>query len=284
MFGKYLWHELKNTYKLPLIASLIGLFTSLFCGIVTLIPFSTVPPFIVIFIVSLLILSFLFIGVIIIITIIRTFRSRLFNQQGYLTLTLPVSAHTILISKILVNLLYAIVYTLIIILMVRLYISAATGFSDGVLILRALFEQLFGYGAIPGILMILNYLLSFLATITILLLLMSIYYSGGAKWGKVLIIIGIVLVVLVGNSVLQSANANFYSLYYVINMDTIGHNGYLFKTLNEMNEIAADNYARDVVTDFVKILDTANYLRSIVIIVVSYILSHYLVKRRIDIK
>src|SRR5690606_24216571 len=60
-----------------------------------------------------LIALYLMSGVVIIINIVKSFHTKMFTDEGYLTMTLPVSIGHLLLSKIIVNLTY-IIFTAVI--------------------------------------------------------------------------------------------------------------------------------------------------------------------------
>ena len=106
MFRKYFSHEFKNTCQMPLtICGIIIAISILFCiGAIFELEF-----LLTLGIVSIVVSAYVC-AIMSYIVIHKTLTGRLFTKSGYLTLTLPVGTHTILISKILVNFIYAACY------------------------------------------------------------------------------------------------------------------------------------------------------------------------------
>ncbi len=106
MFKKYFTHEFKNTCQMPLTVCGLILGISLLVCLGALLKLESLLTLgiiaLVVSVYACVIMSY--------ISIHKTMTGRLFSKGGYLTLTLPVGTHTILISKILVNLIYAACY------------------------------------------------------------------------------------------------------------------------------------------------------------------------------
>lgn len=106
MFKKYFAHEFKNTCQMPITVCALIIGVSVLVGLGALLKLE--------FLLSLgiiaLVVSFYACFIMSYISIHKTMTGRLFSKGGYLTLTLPVGTHTILISKILINLIYVIGY------------------------------------------------------------------------------------------------------------------------------------------------------------------------------
>ena len=108
MFRKYFAHEFKNTCQMPITICALIIGVSLLVGIGALLKLE----FLLTLGIITLVVSFYACFIMSYISIHKTMTGRLFSKGGYLTLTLPVGTHTILISKILVNLVYVVGYLL----------------------------------------------------------------------------------------------------------------------------------------------------------------------------
>ena len=276
MFGKYFIHELKNTCRFPLIACAIGLATSALMGICFLFPVDDKLFVLYYFIFLLFIVALGAMAVISIITIIRTFKSRLFNQQGYLTLTLPVTTHNILLTKLLINLIYMIVYLLVVYLMA--YLGFAGPFTGLDLALIDLIKALVGDNFLVGFLIVLQNLLYYASVLTFILFLMSVYHSGGKKGVRIVIVIGLIVGLLIINSVINAANT--HSLYYIIEE---GKKYYLFTSEVKMEALFEEKLNEGIYLETTKAINLAEWIRSIILMIGSYIGSYYLVKYKLDI-
>ena len=127
MFKKYFSHEFKNTCQMPLTicCMIIGL-SILFCiGALLELEFLLTLGLaaLVVCVYACSIMSY--------ISIHQTLTGRLFTKSGYLTLTLPINTHSILISKILVNFIYAASY-MISILIGIIFVMFGFGLLDEV--------------------------------------------------------------------------------------------------------------------------------------------------------
>jgi hypothetical protein len=150
------------------------------------------------------------------ISIQKTITGRLFSKNGYLTLTLPVGTHTILISKILVNIFYAFLY------FVAFYIGVFVLFGGFAKIVN-IGELLGGIGDIFAgvferfaVLLIetLYYLLCFVFALCVILFCNSVANSGLIrKQSKVLNFI-ILIIFIISLSYIMSFEIIPYDLYY----------------------------------------------------------------------
>jgi hypothetical protein len=106
MFKKYFAHEFKNTCQMPLtICGVIVGLSILFCiGALLKLEFLLTLG------IAALVVCAYACSIMSYVSVHKTLTGRLFTKSGYLTLTLPINTHTILISKILVNFVYASLY------------------------------------------------------------------------------------------------------------------------------------------------------------------------------
>lgn len=109
MVGKLLKYEFKESYLEILIINVAIIVLSALNAIIFKIGESS--TFIPLFMIALVLL---YIGafIILIINIVRSFNKKLFSDEGYLTLTLPVSINQILLTKIFVNIIWIIITNL----------------------------------------------------------------------------------------------------------------------------------------------------------------------------
>lgn len=106
MFKKYFIHEFKNSCQMPLTICGISLGISILVAISAMLKLENLLGIgLTALIITIYIFFFMSIH-----SINKTMTERLFTKNGYLTLTLPVGTHTILISKLLINILYVILY------------------------------------------------------------------------------------------------------------------------------------------------------------------------------
>ena len=126
MFKKYFAHEFKNTCQMPLTICAIIIGVSLLVGIGALLDLD--------FLFELgIIASAVSVNACIImsyVSIHKTITGRLFSSSGYLTLTLPVGTHTILISKILINIIYSILYVTSFIIAILILVFGFSNITD----------------------------------------------------------------------------------------------------------------------------------------------------------
>lgn len=99
MLGKLLKHEFKNSYFEILITNIVFVVLSLFVA-VTLTSRSAV---ILILSLTTLFIVIIALFVILIYNIIKSFNKKMFTSEGYLTFTLPVSVDSLIISKLICN-------------------------------------------------------------------------------------------------------------------------------------------------------------------------------------
>lgn len=74
--------------------------------------------------------------------IVKRFYSHIFGREGYLTLTLPVSIHQIIISKLLVSVLWSIFNTLVILISIGLLFLPSVGIKETLIFLPSINDVL----------------------------------------------------------------------------------------------------------------------------------------------
>ena len=129
MFKKYFVHEFKNSCKMPITICCVSLFISLLVAIGSLLELDELLAVGL----SALVLTVYIFFFMSINSINKTMTERLFTKNGYLTLTLPVGTHTILLSKILINILYVVMYIASFLLGIILVVGGLVGEVDSVI-------------------------------------------------------------------------------------------------------------------------------------------------------
>ena len=271
MFGKYFSHELKNSYKFPLLSFII-------CIIAVLVGSLTIKinsEFLISLSVLLIVGSFMFASVALIITLTRQFHSNLFNQQGYLTLTLPVKTRTIILTKILVSFIYAVGFLLMIFLMLFIFTKSQNLRGE---FFDALYELLkIAYSGDAFWILVfglIQTIVGFTTVLFVLLTLGALGHIGLSRGISAVIIIATIIVLMVINSTLQSSEG-IPNLYY-----SYGDQRYYFMsatkmfTLIEQNNYSYDQF-REVMNPFIIVYD-------LVIIFGGYFLSKYLIQNKLE--
>ena len=264
MFRKYFAHEFKNTCQMPLtICGLILGLSILFCiGAVLKLEF-------------LLTLGIVAIGVcsyactiMAYVSIHKTLTCLLFTKSGYLTLTLPVSTHTILISKILVNFIYAACYTISFIFGVFIVLggfglldSISSVLDELYILLKELFNSfdLILIYAIQG-------LLSFVFFLCFILFCNAVSNSGYIKKQNKMLKFIITVIFVTAVTYLLTVRIIPYALVY-------GESGYRVVSAQGLNAL----YEGLVVIDF------SVFFWILVGTLGLYFGSYYLIKNKIDI-
>ena len=262
MFFKYFSHEFKNTYKLPLIVCLLFLLDSLLIGIGQYYEIDALydigmSALSIILIIS--IISFY-------ISIHKTLTSRLFTRGGYLTLTLPIGTHTILWSKILVNFIYSLWYSLA--FMIGVFaIMAGFGVFDELLELFSYIGTIELTGDEVGymIVQVIFLLLTFVSFLCFVLLYNAFINSGYIKTdSKFLKFILLIISLIILSNVMSIIIIPYYFVYD--------------SAIEAYQVISIDEY--DYQTIFI---DFSSLFWAILLGVGSYLGSYFLIKNKIDI-
>lgn len=264
MFKKYFIHEFKNSCQMPLTVCGLILGVSLLVGIGAILDLN----FLFDLGMTALLVSIYSCIIIAVISVHKTMTGRLFSKSGYLTLTLPIETHTILISKILVNIIYALFYIMSAFIGVVVILG---GFGvlesfDGTL--KALGDIL--SGLIERFDIVLIELLMTLLTFVFVLCMILFYYSfinSGIikKQSKILYFIYAVAFVII-ISYIMSIEIIPYELTYNYN-----DKQYFIE------HIDSANYMNTTVLDF------SSVLWIVLGIIGSYFGSYYLIKNKLDI-
>lgn len=102
---KLMKYEIKNSLFEVIIANLVIILSTFFLGIA----FAFKQMILTSLLIGILSLCYFAAFVILLILIIKSFHTKLFTKEGYLTFTIPVSLHKLIISKILVNILWVLI-------------------------------------------------------------------------------------------------------------------------------------------------------------------------------
>lgn len=189
MVSKLLKHEIKNTWKEVVFINGVLLGIALVFGFFSLITSSSDG---ISWFKSLLFLVFI-IGLcisfgVLIINIIKSFNRKMFSDEGYLTLTLPLTIDQILIPKILVNMLWIFVTFVVYYLCLIIIINPMP--DDFVNVIGRNLDKLFS-SPIYALIYIIWVVITLSTTVLILLLTLSLLNIG--KFRKNRLLIGIAI-------------------------------------------------------------------------------------------
>ena len=265
MFRKYFSHEFKNTCQMPFVicGMIIGL-SLLFCvGALLELEFLLTLGL------AALLVSIYACSIMSYISIHSTMTGRLFNKNGYLTLTLPIGTHTVLLSKILVNFIYAASYLASIIIgliLVLLGFGVLEGIGEvfedvGEVLLSLLdnFDLVLIYST--------EILIGFVFLLCFILFCSAFAHSGFLK--KQNKGISFLVFVIGAISVIYIINLRIVP-YALVHSEALGYQIVSFKGLESL-------YESDVVLDF------SSFIWTLLGTVGFYFGSYYLIKNKIDI-
>lgn len=265
MFRKYFSHEFKNTCQMPLtICGMIVGLSILFCiGALLELEFLLTLGLLslIVCVYACSIMSY--------ISIHKTLTGRLFTQSGYLTLTLPINTHTILISKILVNFIYVALY-LVSFLVGILFVLFGFGVLDEVTEafreLGNVFIELFKHFDLVSIYSI-QILIGFVFLLCFILFCHAFSHSGyikkQSKGSKFLVFVIAVIAV----SYIMNIRILPFALTYGEEL------GYQFIQYNDY----------DFLLENIVVIDFSSFFWMLVGTVGFYFGSYYLIKNKIDI-
>ena len=281
MFGKYLWHELKNTFKLPLIISLISVGTLS----IVFMSYAIKSPLLVTLSSVLVVGSLYAMSVIAVLTVIFTYSGRLFNSKGYLTLTMPIKTTTIIWAKTLAVFIYLLGFAILafILLISFLFVGVTNG---GIVNIFALFgssvEEL---KTIPVNLILALLIMIFVvapimifAFLMIFLFILAFSKTGTKKGIVVVTIIGIILGTLILTSIVP--NLGFPNLYYCNST-----NSFIVTNIAGLDAYS-DLYIEETgyFLNATKLFNFFNLIYYIGIGVTLYFVNHYIMKNKLDIR
>ena len=262
---KLIKHDFKNTWlEITIVCSAIIAFSFIFGVAIKL---ETRSYFFTIMAVLTLGLLYIAAVAIVIINIVRSIHKKLFSDEGYLTLTLPVSIDQLLISKVLVNFVW-ICMTFITFLLSILIIGATVGdfmFTD---MLSFIYEQ-------PLMVILGTVFASVEAIVFIITLVLVLGLLNTGRIKKFKLLCGIIFYYLIVN-VLSWVKALVRIIPYAI---MNGQNGIeIVKTPNFYNF-----YLGPLITNN-SFLDLNNLLFNLIAIVGFYFLSRYIIKNKLELE
>ena len=269
MFGRLFLYELKNSYKFPLVALILAAITSVVCGLT--IRFSDSG-----FLVSASIILFIAAGITLMVSLFTTFYhslvKSLFSNRAYLVYSIPTKTKTILLAKLLVNILYYVLYEIAIIAVFLLFFKVLTSSKELIHQVSEVLKDYLHGNPVPAILIIVT------ASITIFLVLIAILTFGairhmGMSKGKALLVIIFILVAyVIGTSFLNSQS--LVSLYWNPETDNFYLMNYyqLSDLLSEKGEFIST----------IKIFNFFNNGLNLVLIVCGYFFSKHVIQNKLD--
>lgn len=219
--------------------------------------------------------------VFLIMTIIKSLYQRLFSQEGYLTLSLPVGIDSILISKIITSLIWIVLTNII----VFLFIVFMIGMENAIIyadIYDFMSKMICNY-FFAGLFILLTNLVGIVSLITLVLFIISLLNIGKINRFRVLIGISLFLLFIIIESIIFAYIAqyvgNSYDNFMIEHFQTNGevYYGGLFNNLNVEESIKPSiNYM------FIKL--TMPYtIFSVIMTLFYYLCSRYLIKNKLEI-
>lgn len=198
----------------------------------------------------------IFISFVFLVTIIiRSLYSRLFSQEGYLTLSLPVNIDAILISKILISALWILTSIFVVLLW---FIFIAFVINDASYVIKQFLLLISNYSFLEIIRIVLLGIILLIKPITLLLLVLSILHIG--KIVRFRKFIGILLFMI------------------ILFIETIAINVlYLYIDSNMIDYMAFVHSLVDSINYYI------NFFANLLVILIYYFLSRYLIKNKLEI-
>ncbi len=198
----------------------------------------------------------LFVSIVFLVTIvIRTLYLGLFSQEGYLTLSLPVSIDAILISKILISALWILISIFVVLLWL---IFIAFAINDASYVIQQFLLLISNYSFLEIIRILLLGIVLLIKPITLLLLVLSILHIG--KIVRFRKLIGILLFMI------------------ILFIETIAVNVlYLYIDSNMIDYMVFVRSLVDSISYYI------NFFANLFVILIYYFLSRYLIKNKLEI-
>lgn len=198
----------------------------------------------------------LFVSIVFLVTIvIRTLYLGLFSQEGYLTLSLPVSIDAILISKILISALWILISIFVVLLWL---IFIAFAINDASYVIQQFLLLISNYSFLEIIRILLLGIVLLIKPITLLLLVLSILHIG--KIVRFRKLIGILLFMI------------------ILFIETIVVNVlYLYIDSNMIDYMVFVRSLVDSISYYI------NFFANLFVILIYYFLSRYLIKNKLEI-
>ena len=272
MLGKLLKHEWREIWKIPAILLGILLVVSVFAGSTFFAPVwdSELSGLGILAMLVWMLYYFAIIGVSIGVTLYLAihFYKTMFTDEGYLTHTLPVTSHELLLSKILPMMAWQMLATVAILISVAIFGSMAilALHSDG-LTFREVYRQIFEVLADEGFFGNMG-LLTFITSLFVLFL-------AGTINGAMMIVGSISIGQMVGKHKVLGSIGAYFAISTVIQMLScvVFVPMVIFKVSNDTPESVFD------------ILTPSYFGMSVIVILVSvglYFLSEYLIRRKLN--
>lgn len=221
------------------------------------------------FTVTALALLYIVAGVLMIINIVRSFNKKIFSDEGYLTLTLPVSVDELIISKVVVNLLWIALTIITFVISASILGSSFLG-VDSFHIIAQVGSYISDY-PLMFILNLIGALIQILAMILILIFVLSVLNIGIVKKYKLLIGVIIYYLISLGISYIENI------LKFIPYVLAYENNSYQLIPYDEVSDIT-------MVLMFGKIFDFNQLIYNIIIIIVFYLLSRNNIKSKIELE
>lgn len=198
----------------------------------------------------------LFVSIVFLVTIvIRTLYLGLFSQEGYLTLSLPVSIDAILISKILISALWNLISIFVVLLWL---IFIAFAINDASYVIQQFLLLISNYSFLEIIRILLLGIVLLIKPITLLLLVLSILHIG--KIVRFRKLIGILLFMI------------------ILFIETIAVNVlYLYIDSNMIDYMVFVRSLVDSISYYI------NFFANLFVILIYYFVSRYLIKNKLEI-
>lgn len=272
-------HELKNHFLEVIILSGANIFICLLLGIY--VRFFDDDNVISALILSGLAMSLLGVfvatSVVFIVSVIKSFNTKLFSNEGYLTFSLPVALDKIILVKYLVNLLWVIIIGcsyiigILIIFIILADVQTSEVFKYLVDFVKAMLQS-----PLTFILPCLNFLVTVIMYFSILFLVLAILNCGRIKKAK--FILG--LAMFMGMTRVINFVQTISSLFSLVVISD--ENAQLkFKFVNVFSE---DYYATSLFSDVPQILNVNTFVLTIVIGVGLYLLARLIVNRKLELE
>lgn len=223
--------------------------------------------------------------VFLIMTIVKSLYQRLFSQEGYLTLSLPVGIDSILISKIITSLIWIVLTNII----VSLFVVFIIGIEDSSIYAKIydFLSEMFGSYFFAGLFIVLTNLITIISLITLVLFIISLLNIGKINRFRILIGILLFLLFIIIESVISAyitqyvvndyenfMRDNIYSVY----KDDVIHHGDLFVISPDLEETIKPTI------NYMLIRLTMPYMIfSAIMTLFYYICSRYLIKNKLEI-
>lgn len=267
MFARLLKHQLKSTYKEFIVLYAILIVSGFFVGLFTGMRAETL------LIISLCVFVFSILGVIIffMISFFKICATSMFGKRGYLTFSIPVSVHQLILSKVLTMSIYALglaISFFISFALIFIFISPSIAveiFS----VIGELMDVFNGYNPFIGVLVISDSIISFFYSVLLIMFCFTLANCSQSKKGRTAL--AIAYYIIIGMVVSIATSLPFFN--FVIATDI---NGSLF--VSSMYKIAFDGI------ECVPVLDLTSYLIHILGAVGFYCGTVYLMNHKLELE